>query len=421
MPLTDKTGTSTDDPRGIAPSESISGDKDISMPSSPDRHSSSPEDKVLPPTKATATTPSQQVTPVHVLPPRTIVRSGNKRNRSIDSFKSLVSKAPPRQQQGLAITNYFDVLQSIDVEYSKIDATKEREFGNRYQIVPSRIETPHSVASSKEAAHFLRKNHTRVEKDDRPTRVGEVVDLFIEDIKTAKLINATVTLHRADIHVSKAAKHVLNTSNGDNLIKFGSKHPIALHGVLLKSMRDNVPALAEMARAHMINRVLAASGPSSDNTFLHKWVKRVGGNVPSKRQELFAFSVTHWWSDSPAMDELQRVTLSLSFFGLMLMSTAPSLFNSDHWIQHTCHLVLWIPAHHCRLLSINSLLLLLRSTLGSLFLSEWFDAHWDTPLLNDLAVLQRSTAFLPEEASILQLTEVAGVQTLVAGSLGVFY
>nr|CCA25920.1 AlNc14C332G10706 [Albugo laibachii Nc14] len=153
-------------------------------------------------------------------------------------------------------------------------------------------------------------------------------------------------------------------------------------------MRANVPALAEVARAHMINRVLAASEPCSDNTVLHKWAKRVGRNVPSKRQELSA-SVTHWWSYSSAVDELQRVSLSLSFFDLMLMCTAPSLLNNDNWILHlTVHPVLWIPAHHCRLLSINSLLLLLRSTLFSLILSEWFDAHWDTPLLDDLAVLQ---------------------------------
>ena len=171
----------------------------------------------------------------------------------------------------------------------------------------------------------------------------------------------------------------------------------------------------------MINRVLASSDPSSDNTFLHKWSKRVGGKVHSKRQELFD-PVTHWWGHSPILEELQRETHALAFSGLMMLCPAPTLLCNDHWVHYlTGHPVIWIPTHHCRLLPINVLLQLLCSPLGTLMLTEWSDAHWDNPFLEDSEVLHVSTNFFPEEASILQLKEVDGVQTLVAGSPEICY
>ena len=136
----------------------------------------------------------------------TFVHPGNKRNRSVDNFKSLVSNAPPRKLTGLATTNYFEVLESIDVEYETIDVSKREEFGMRYHVVPSRIETPTSVTVSKEATHFLKKNHTRIAKDERPTRVGEVVNFFLDDIRRATIPTAMDKFLREDIQVSKAER-----------------------------------------------------------------------------------------------------------------------------------------------------------------------------------------------------------------------
>ena len=65
--------------------------------------------------------------------------------------------------------------------------------------------------------------------------------------------------------------------------------------------------------------------------------------------------------------------------------------------------------------------MILRSPLGTLCLSEWFDAQWDSPLYDNLEAIQLSTNFLPDEASILQLNEVDGVQKLVVGALSVQY
>ena len=183
----------------------------------------------------------------------------------------------------------------------------------RYHVVPSRVGTPTSVAETNEAYHFLKKNHTRIAKDERPTRVGEVVDFFLDDIRTATLPIAMDKFLRLDIQVSKAERFARSTCNGDTLVKFASMHPVALHGVLHSSMRSNAAHLADAVEVHVINRVLASSEPSSDTSFITKWSKRIAGKVPTKRPDLFA-SVSHWWSDSPAMDDLQRATRSLAFF-----------------------------------------------------------------------------------------------------------
>nr|CCA19835.1 AlNc14C80G5247 [Albugo laibachii Nc14] len=302
-----KTPLSTD------PSESILDDKGSSPRSPPELSSNSMEDKHIYLAKHSTGPPDGKVPSVKESFSWTFVHPGNKRNRSVDNFKSLVSNAPPRKLTGLATTNYFEVLESIDVEYETIDVSKREEFGMRYHVVPSRIETPASVEVSKEATHFIKKNHTHIAKDERPTRVGEVVNFFLDDIRRATIPTAMDKFLREDIQVSKAERFVRSTCNGDTLVKFASLYPVALHGVLHSSMRNNAAHLADAVEVHVINRVLASSEPSSDTSFITKWSKRIAGKVPTKRPDLFA-SVSHWWSDSPAMDDLQRATRSLAFF-----------------------------------------------------------------------------------------------------------
>lgn len=226
---------------------------------------------------------------------------------------------------------------------------------------------------------------------------------------------------KEDVYVAKASKHVGFTSNGDSILQFALDHPIALHGVLNRCMRSNDPCLDQVVRIHTINRVLAASEPNSDTTFSKKWSKKVGGSVSAVRKVMLA-AVDNWWNASAAVEELTRATNSLAFFELMLMCTAPTIYHSDHWIQYvTGHPVVWIPAHHCRLLHTNVLLQILRSPLGTLCLSEWFDAKWESPIFDDLVQLQSSNRFLTDEASILQLKEEDGIHKLVVGSLSVQY
>ncbi|CCI50329.1 unnamed protein product [Albugo candida] len=146
-----------------------------------------------------------------------IVRSNNKRSRSLTA-----SKACSHYRCGI----YQDRC---------CDQSRVRK---RYHIVPINVLVPKDVATSKEAAHFFTKKHTKIVKDSRPTRVGEVVvNLLTEDLLTAQIPTKPDRLLQAEIHVFKAEKHLGFTSNGDSLLQFAFNHPIALHGVLNKGVR----------------------------------------------------------------------------------------------------------------------------------------------------------------------------------------
>ena len=133
-------------------------------------------------------------------------------------------------------------------------------------------------------------------------------------------------------------------------------------------------------------------------------------------------TVDNWWTASAEVVELTRATNALAFLELMLMTTALVIYQTDHCIQYvTGQAVVWIPAHHFRLLHINVLFQILRSPLGTLCLREWFDAKWESPIFDDLMQLQSSTRFLTNEASIMKLKEEVGVQKLVVGPLSVHY
>nr|CCA18929.1 AlNc14C59G4392 [Albugo laibachii Nc14] len=225
----------------------------------------------------------------------------------------------------------------------------------------------------------MKKNHTRIENDDRPTRVGEVVDFLMEDVKTAQSSTGQAKLVKEDVYVAKANKHVGFTSNGDSLLQFAYDHPIALQGVPNRCMRNNEPCFEEVVRVQTIK--LAASEPTSDTTFLTKWSKRVNSKIPKLRKYTLK-AVEHWWTSSPELEEFTRATKLLAFFKLMLMCTAPTIYHSDHWIQY-------------------------------ITVSGWFDAHWENAILDELKQLQLSNRFLTNEASILQLKEEDGAQKLV--------
>ena len=204
-------------------------------------------------------------------------------------------------------------------------------------------------------------------------------------------------------------------------MQFASTHPIALQGALLRCMRENSADIDRLVELHTINRVLTASEPNSDTAFATKWAKYIGGKVPASRIDLFA-KVNHWWTASPDIAASLKATKALAFFELMLLCTAPMLYKNDHWIQYiTGQPALWIPAHHCRLLHPNTLLLLLRSYVGSLCLSEWFSLHWNNEIYDHLDEIQLSDEFYCDEVAILQLVEVDDAFTMVAGPLSVQY
>ncbi|KAL7690944.1 hypothetical protein Plhal304r1_c010g0037951 [Plasmopara halstedii] len=144
----------------------------------------------------------------------------------------------------------------------------------------------------------------------------------------------------------------------------------------------------------------------------------MGSAVPLKRADIFAVCSV-WWTHSDAITELSRATKALGMFEMALMATAPMLFRNDHWIQYfTGRPVEWIPAHHTRLLLPNTLLMLLRSDIGTHCMTQWCEVQWQGHLLDDLEALRALEGFYPENTSVLK-TCVAddGSVTTVASAL----
>ncbi|KAL8014331.1 hypothetical protein Plhal710r2_c035g0128511 [Plasmopara halstedii] len=141
----------------------------------------------------------------------------------------------------------------------------------------------------------------------------------------------------------------------------------------------------------LINRVLSATDPDESTTFAHKWAKHLGDKVPKKREELFQ-RVAQWWrASADSTKELVRASRALALFELMLMCTAPRIYEKDYWLQHVTGMsIAWIPAHNRRLLHPNLLLALLRSKLGEICFKLWEDVQWQGSLLDDLEALRAS-------------------------------
>ena len=365
----------------------------------------------------TSTSPLQPAQTHHWM----TARSRNKRNRKVNEFPNLISRARPAPLDGLATNNYFDVLRSVEVKYEKVDVTTNAEYGKRYQIIPAEVTINDAILSSKESAHFFKKRHTNIVKGDRPARIGEVVQLMKDDVKHAHSSIRPDKLVQADSYIRTAEKIISQASNADKVTQFASTHPIALHGALLRAMKSNCSDINNLVQLHTINRVLVASEPSTDTAFTTKWAKVIGGKVPSNRNELFA-KVNSWWTATPENAQLITATKALAFFELMLLSTAPMIYKNDHWIQYiTGEPAIWIPAHHCRLLHPNTLLLLLRSYVGTLCLSEWFDLGWTNEIYDHLEELQLSENVYFDEASVLQLRSENDMVQLIAGPINVQY
>jgi hypothetical protein len=348
----------------------------------------------------------------------TTVRNKKKRSRNGIDFSNLMVRDQPSQPlDGIATSNYFQALQTMEVAFEAKDVTADAKFGPRYQILPSEVKRPEALKTSSESAFFVEKHHTKVRKASKASSLAEVAESMLNDENTALLSVLPDCLATADTKVVSILNIVENATNPDHVIKKAVESPLAFNSVLSLKMAGSGREIAEIAQLHTINRVMCASKPSKDTTFSTKWKKLMKTTVPSKREELLK-TCAKWWRSSDQVNELSRATKALGFFELMLMSIAPTIFSNDHWIQYiTGQPVEWIPAHHTRLLHPNTLLMLLRSDLGVHCLSQWNEVQWQGYLFDDLEELRKLDGYYPVDESVLQLQVVEGEVVLVAGGL----
>ena len=349
------------------------------------------------------------------------VTNKKKRTRNGIDFSNLLVKQQQQPLDGVATTNYFQVLQTMEVKFEAKNATAAKKYGPRCQVVPVDVKCSEVVKTSTASVFFVEKHHTKIKKAAKASPVLDVFESMQNDENTALLNTLPDCLSLADTQVEGVSKLIENATNPDHVIKKAVDSPMAFNSALSQKMAGGGNTIAELAQLHMINRVLCATQPNDDMTFTAKWKKFMKTKVMSKRNDMFT-ACAKWWTSSNQITELSRATKALGIFELMLMSIAPTIFNNDHWIQYiTGQPVEWIPAHHARFLHPNTLLILLRSDLGAHCMSQWSSVQWQGFLLDDLEELRQLDGYYPVNESVLQLRMVDGEVVLIAGGLPTHY
>ncbi|KAL7683541.1 hypothetical protein Plhal304r1_c041g0120031 [Plasmopara halstedii] len=299
-----------------------------------------------------------------------IVQNKKKRSRAEFDFTALHTKRQPQPLNGIATTNHFQALQTMEVEIVVKDATADKRHGARKQIVPVNVKRPDAINTSSESAFFIEKHHTRKKKAAKVTSILEVTESMITDENTAQLDTLPDKFAEADETVPSMVKLIENATNPYHIVESAAACPLAFNSTLSLAMAGDGRLIGDLAQLHLINRVMSATYPNEDTTFLTKWMRIMGMAVPSNRHDVFK-ACARWWTHTDEVTELSRASKALGIFELALMSIAPILFKNDHWIQYlTGQPVEWIPAHHSHFLHPNTLLLLLRSDIGLLCMQQ---------------------------------------------------
>ena len=333
----------------------------------------------------------------------TTVSNKKKRSRNEVDFSNLMVKQQMQPLDGVATTNYFQALQSMEVTFESKNVTADKKYGARYHVAPVDVKRPDAVKTSTESAFFVEKHHTKIKKASKASPIIEVTEAMLNDENTALLNVIPDRLQEADKKVDGVCKLLENATNPDHIMKRADECPLAFNSALALKMAGGGQDIGDLAQLHVINRVFCATFPGDDTTFSTKWKKLMGSKVPSKRSDIF-MTCAKWWTSSDSIIELSRASKALGMFELALMSIAPTIFTNDHWIQYlTGQPVEWIPAHHMRLLHPNTLLRLLRSDLGSFCMQQWSEVQWQGRLLDDLESLQKLEGFYPDDSSVLKL------------------
>lgn len=340
-----------------------------------------------------------------------------KRNRNAVDFSNMLVKQSTQPLDGIATSNYFLALQTMEAKFELRDLTTDKQYGVRHQVLPVEVKRPDVMKTSTESSFFVEKHHTKIRRAAKASSVLEVAESMLNDENTALLNILPDCLTSADTQVDGVGQLLEHVTNPDHITKSATTSPLAFNSAMSLKMVGNGKEIAEVAQLHVINRVLCATRPKHDTTFSTKWKKHMKTAVPSKRGDIFKMCAA-WWTSSDEITELSRATKALGLFELMLMSIAPIIFSNDHWIQYiTGQAVEWIPAHNTRLLHPNTLLCLLRSELGAHCMQHWREVQWQGPLLDDLEKLRELDGFYPADSSVLQLQVVDGGVVLVAGGL----
>ncbi|KAL7680955.1 hypothetical protein Plhal304r1_c061g0148731 [Plasmopara halstedii] len=171
----------------------------------------------------------------------------NKKKRSLADidFTALLAELQPQPLNGIATTKYF-------------------------QIVSVNVKRPDTINTSSKPAFFVDKHHTRIKKATKTTPILVVTESMTNDENTALLDTLSDKFDKNDDLESSMVKAIENASNPDHIVKSAAANPLAFNSAFLLAMTGNGRLIGDLAKLHLINRVMSATYPSKDTTFLTK-------------------------------------------------------------------------------------------------------------------------------------------------------
>ena len=184
-----------------------------------------------------------------------------KRSRGKVDFSNMLKKQSAQPLNGIATSNYFQALQTMEVKFESKNLTLDKQFGVRHQVVPVDVKRPDALKASTESAFFLEKHHTKIKKAAKASPILEVTESMLDDENTALLNILPDCLAKADTKVDGMRKILENVTNPDHITKKAIECPLAFNSALSLKMAGNGQEIYELAQLHAINRVLCATQP----------------------------------------------------------------------------------------------------------------------------------------------------------------
>ncbi|OWY94465.1 Choline/Carnitine Oacyltransferase, partial [Phytophthora megakarya] len=249
-----------------------------------------------------------------------------------------------------------------------------------FQAMIASIAPDDHVITSGEYSYYHKKEKSKVRLSVEAVMLREQMSVMQKDIDRSKS-----DFERETKELSKA----LSTPA---ILKEIIKNHLAFSIRLARLMRQKSTLLEEFAWTHLWSRCIHASVLNGKFTFAPKWRKMTGKEPPTTLEALLA-----------NMDVLTK-GLDTNAMKLLLLLTAPRVYENDYWIQALsgAH-VPWLLASGTRLLHPNTLTAILRSECGYSILKRFRALSWSHDIMITLVDLQDSEFWLPNETALLQL------------------
>jgi hypothetical protein len=170
-----------------------------------------------------------------------------KRGRNAIDFSNMLVKQPAQPLNGIATSNYFQALQSMEVKFESKNVTADKKYGVRHHVLPVDVKRPDELKTSTESAFFVEKHHTKIKKASKASPVLEVTESMLNDENTALLNTLTDCLAEADKKVDGVRKLLENATNPDHITKKAMESPLAFNSALSLKMAGSGQEIAEVA------------------------------------------------------------------------------------------------------------------------------------------------------------------------------